>query len=95
MDISPYFSLEKICASMRPHYERYKKWNIAVEISGDSLYVECDEDACAYLPRIVVSEPLSIGFRDLQVPVTTVYRTAECCMQAGVVIARQFIDARS
>jgi hypothetical protein len=77
----------------RAHCEIYKGWKIRVDISGDSLTGE-PTGICRYIPRIVATEQLSIGFRELEVPCKCVYPSPECCIRGGIVAARDFIDRR-
>lgn len=77
---------------MESHREAYKGWKILVEISGSSRF---DDGACVYAPRIVATEQLSIGFRELQVPTERCFSTAKQCLQGGIAIARDFIDRRA
>lgn len=79
---------------MQPHSESYRGWQIHVEISGNSLIGEGDRGASRYIPNIVAIEPLSIGFRELKVPVDTDYATPQHCIQGGIALARAFVDAR-
>lgn len=79
---------------MQPHSESYRGWQILVEISGDSFIGESNQNASRYIPRIVAIEPLSIGFRELNVPDETSYATPQHCIEGGITAARQFIDAR-
>ena len=77
---------------MSSHREAYKGWKILVEISGNS---RIGDGACVYAPRIVATEQLSIGFRELEVATDRCFSTAEQCLQGGVAIARDFIDRRT
>jgi hypothetical protein len=79
---------------MKSHYETYKGWKILVEISGNSFIDDVDTKACRYIPRIVVTEQLSIGFRELEVPAVIAYPTLERCMHGGIAMAHKFIDDR-
>lgn len=79
---------------MQPHSESYRGWQILVEISGNSFIGEDNQSASRYIPNIVAIEPLSIGFRELKVPVDTAYATPQHCIQGGIAAAREFIDAR-
>jgi hypothetical protein len=79
---------------MKSHYETYKGWKILVEISGSSFIDDVNVNACCYIPRIVATEQLSIGFRELEVPATIAYPTPERCIYGGITMARKFIDDR-
>lgn len=67
---------------------------MVVEISGDSRGEDVSTGRSHYVPRIVVTEQLSIGFRELAVPTNHGYATPKQCFQGGIQIARQFIDGR-
>jgi hypothetical protein len=88
-----YFQTTHDQAIMRSHCEVYKGWKICVEISGDSL-TGLNNGAGRYIPRIVATEQLSIGFRELEVPADRVYSSPEHCLRGGVIAARAFIDRR-
>lgn len=79
---------------MRSHCEIYKGWTIRVEISGDSLMYEPHTGTGRYIPRIVATEQLSIGFRELEVPAEGSYSSPEHCLRGGVLAARAFVDRR-
>lgn len=79
---------------MQPHSESYRGWQIRVEVAGDSFVGEGNQCVSRYIPNIVAIEPLSIGFRELKVPVDAVYATPQHCIQGGIAVARDFIDAR-
>jgi hypothetical protein len=79
-------------AIMESRREVYKGWKILVEISGTSRYE--DATVCMYAPRIVVTEQLSIGFRELDVATEHCFMTPAQCLQGGMMIARDFIDRR-
>lgn len=79
-------------AIMETRREVYKGWKILVEISGASRYE--DASLCMYAPRIVVTEQLSIGFRELDVATEHCFSTPAQCLQGGLMIARDFIDHR-
>lgn len=81
-------------AIMQSHYEVYKGWKILVEISGNCSGDDSHSEVCHYAPRIVVTEQLSIGFKDLGVETELTYPTPERCIQGGVATARKFIDGR-
>jgi hypothetical protein len=80
-------------AIMESRRETYKGWVIEVSISGSSRYD--DTTACPYAPRIVVTEQLSIGFRELDVATERCFATPALCLQGGVALARDFIDSRA
>lgn len=79
---------------MQPHSESYRGWQIVVEVSGNSFIGEGDQSAPRYIPSIVAIEPLSIGFRELKVPVETTFASPQHCIQGGIAVAHAFIDAR-
>jgi hypothetical protein len=78
---------------MQAHCEIYRGWKIRVEISGDSLTGE-PVGPSRYIPRIVATEQLSIGFRELEVPADRAYSSPEYCIRGGIIAARAFIDRR-
>lgn len=80
---------------MQSHRETYKGWTVLVEISGDSRVEDSAGKTCLYAPRIVVTEQLSIGFRELEVTIDDCYATPVQCFQGGIRAARNFIDGRS
>jgi len=82
------------CTIQTSHHENYKGWKILVEISGRSCMEEGDPLRCRYLPRIVATEQLSIGFREVEVPSEQDYPTPEGCIRGGILAARRFVDGR-
>jgi hypothetical protein len=80
---------------MKSHRENYKGWSVLVEISGKSLNDDGTAGHAGYVPRIVATEQLSIGFRELEVPVEQGFSTPAQCFQGGIRIARIFIDGRA
>ncbi len=96
MSITRYLHLPVAIDStiMKSHYETYKGWKILVEISGNSCGDDGDTEVSHYIPRIVVTEQLSIGFKDLGVETDIAYPTPERCIQGGIASARKFIDNR-
>lgn len=93
MSTTHYSTLAVDHAIMESRREVYKGWKILVEISGASRYE--DATVCMYAPRIVVTEQLSIGFRELDVATEHCFATAAQCLQGGLSIARDFIDRRA
>lgn len=65
---------------MKSHYEVYKGWEILVEISGNCCGDDAHAEVCNYLPRLVVTEQLSIGFKDLGVEPYMSYSTPKRCI---------------
>jgi hypothetical protein len=89
MNITRHFQPLHDQAIMHAHCELYMGWTIRVEISGDSLTAPC-----RYIPRIVATEQLGIGFRELEVPAERAYSSPEYCIRGGIIAARAFIDRR-
>lgn len=79
--------------AMQSHQETYRNWTIRIEVAAHSRFEEETEDFL-YVPRIVVTEHLSIGVRELLVITERHFPTPAQCLQGGLAIARVFIDAR-
>lgn len=79
-------------AAMKSHRETYKGWTLLVTTRLRSERNDCED--CKYCPLIVVTEQQSIGFRELEVPCDGGYNSAEECVKAGTLLARDFINAR-
>ena len=97
MSITRYLNLAvAIDSTIKPsHYAVYRGWKILVEISENCSGDDAHSAVCHYAPRIVVTEQLSIGFKDLGVETELTYPTPERCIQGGITTARKFIDGRT
>lgn len=93
MNTTQYLAAGVDQAIMESRRETYKGWVIEVSISGSSRFE--DNATCRYAPRIVVTEQLSIGFRELDVATERCFATPALCLQGGVALARDFIDSRA
>lgn len=95
MNTTHYLSTPVDQTIMKSHREPYKGWKVLVEISGNSRFDDGANKLCSYAPRIVVTEQLSIGFKELEVTTDRCFATPAQCIQGGITIARNFIDGRA
>lgn len=81
--------------SYKSHYETYKGWSVAVQISAHMSRIDTGRDAADYIPRVVVTEHDGVNFKDKEVADGGSYLTPELCIENGIRTAREYIDRKA
>lgn len=79
----------------KSHYETYKGWNVAVQISAHMSRIDSGRDAADYIPRVVVTEHDGVNFKDKEVADGGSYSSPQLCIEHGVRTAREYIDRKA
>ncbi|ABR91110.1 Hypothetical protein mma_2471 [Janthinobacterium sp. Marseille] len=77
------------------HYETYKGWSVAVQVSAHMSRIDTERKEGAYIPRIIVTEHIGTDFKDKEVPDGHSYPTPEECIAQGILTAREYIDRKT
>ena len=80
---------------MESHYETYRGWSVAVQISAHLSRIDTDRKLPDYIPRVVVTEHNGSEFKDREVADGHSYPTTEECIKHGILTAHEYIDGRS
>ena len=78
-------------AKVPSHYETYKGWSVAVQVSAHMSRIDTNREDNAYIPRIIVTEHIGTDFKDKEVPDGHSYPTPEACIAQGILTARDYI----
>ncbi len=79
----------------KSHYETYKGWSVAVQVSAHMSRIDTDRDAADYIPRVVVTRHDGVNFEDKEVADGGSYPTPELCIERGLRTAHDYIDGKT
>lgn len=80
---------------MPSHYETYKGWSVSVEISAHLSRIDTDRKLPDYIPRVVITEHFTGGFKDREIADGHSYPTMEECIAHGIQTAHEYIDTKA
>lgn len=80
---------------MESHYETYKSWSVAVQISAHLSRIDTGRKLPDYIPRDVVTEHDGVNVKDKEVADGHSYPSKEECIKHGILTAHAYIDGKS